>query len=179
MSTHAHGAAAILWPRRRQGILWTWQLCTGCWPGTTTVGFCKRITRLGQSPLQFRFSIADQPPAKSYIFACGAETRRRSNIHLLQSRFSIADQPPGKTCPPQVVVSEAEKTILARKKITAEKALKKKDLDKMNDGELLLLPLKDFRDHGKKEWKKNVAGNFGKQNSEQMKRLIGTNKFNK
>ena len=97
-------------------------------------------------------------------------------------RFDFANhfqkKHPGKTCPPQGVVSEAEKVILARKKITAKNALNKKDLDKMSDDELLLLPLKNFWNRGKKEWEKNVAGNFGKQNIEQMKQLFGTNKFN-
>ena len=83
---------------------------------------------------------------------------------------------PGKSCPTKGVVSESEKAILARKKITAKKALNKNDLDKVSDDELRLLPLKDFWDHGKKEWKKNVAGNFGKQNNEQWKRLFGKNK---
>ena len=89
------------------------------------------------------------------------------NDHLWRFDFAnhFQKKHPGKSCPPQGVVSEAEKAILARKKITAKKALNKKDLDKMSDD-------------GKKEWKKNVAGNFGKQNSEQMKRLFGTNKFN-
>ena len=102
------------------------------------------------------------------------------NDHLWRFDFAnhFQKKHPGKTCPPQGVVSEAEKVILARKKITAKKALNKKDLDKMSDDELLLLPLKNFWNRGKKEWEKNVAGNFGKQNSEQMKKLFGTNKFN-
>ena len=37
-------------------------------------------------------------------------------------------------------------------------ALCVKDLEKLNEEELKLLPLKDFWDATKKEWKKNVFG---------------------
>ena len=46
-----------------------------------------------------------------------------------------------------------------RKKIgTTANALCVKDLEKLNEEELKLLPLKDFWDATKKEWKKNVFG---------------------
>ena len=54
--------------------------------------------------------------------------------------------------------------------------MSKKDLDKLSDDSLKLLPLKDFWDANKKKWKKNSAGTFGKQQSSRMKRLFGKEK---
>ena len=57
-------------------------------------------------------------------------------------------------------------------------ALLAKDFVKLTDDELLLLPLKDFWDSRKKQWKKNAAGGFAKQNSSRIKNLFGKSKFN-
>ena len=48
-----------------------------------------------------------------------------------------------------------------------------KDLEKLNEEELKLLPLKDFWDATKKEWKKNVFGMFAKRSSVKMKKIFG------
>jgi len=51
-------------------------------------------------------------------------------------------------------------------------ALSVKDLEKLNDNELKLLPKKDFWDAKKKEWKKNAYGTFAKRNSVKMKKIL-------
>ena len=43
----------------------------------------------------------------------------------------------------------------------------------INEKELKLLPLKDFWDATKKEWKKNVFGTFAKRKSVTMKNIFG------
>ncbi len=80
-------------------------------------------------------------------------------------------------CPPEGTVSDAEKGILNKKAKRVQNGLNKRDLDKLTDGELRMLPLKDFWDPKKKEWKKSTAGIFGKQNSTRMKRIFGESKF--
>ena len=47
-----------------------------------------------------------------------------------------------------------------------------KDLGKLNEEELKLLPLKDFWDATKKVWKKNAFGTFAKRNSVTMKKIL-------
>ena len=47
-----------------------------------------------------------------------------------------------------------------------------KDLEKLNEEELKFLPLKDFWDATKKEWKKNVFDTFAKRNSVKMKEIL-------
>ena len=80
-------------------------------------------------------------------------------------------------CPPEGIISSAEKAILKKNKHGSKNALTKSDLDQLNDEELKLFPLNDFWDSKKKEWKKSVAGNFGKQNNARMKSLFEENKF--
>ena len=79
--------------------------------------------------------------------------------------------------PGVAVIPEAEKSLLQKKKSFRKNALKKEDLERLNDSELLLLPLTDFWDSKKKNWKTNVYGNFGKRNSDRMKNLFGQEKF--
>ena len=65
------------------------------------------------------------------------------------------------------------KGILQKKQQRTANALSVKDLEKLNEEELKLLPLKDFWDAAKKEWKKNVFGTFAKRNSVTMKKIFG------
>ena len=65
---------------------------------------------------------------------------------------------PDKECPSEGIISKAEKGILEKKQKRTANALCVKDLEKLNEEELKLLPLKDFWDATKKEWKKNVFG---------------------
>ena len=60
----------------------------------------------------------------------------------------------------------------AEKASRVANALSVKDLEKLNDNELKLLPKKDFWDAKKKEWKKNVYGTFAKRNSVKMKKIL-------
>ena len=68
---------------------------------------------------------------------------------------------------------KSEKGILEKKQQRTANALSVKDLEKLNEEELKLLPLKDFWDATKKEWKKNVFGSFEKRNSLTMKKIFG------
>ena len=52
-----------------------------------------------------------------------------------------------------------------------------KDPEKLKEEEIALLPLKDFWDSKKKEWKKNIFGTFVKCNSEKMKTIFGNQAF--
>ena len=80
---------------------------------------------------------------------------------------------PDKECPSEGIISEAEKGILEKKKQQTANALSVKDLEKLNEEELKLLPLKDFWDATKKVWKKNGFGTFAKRNSVMMKKIFG------
>ena len=77
-----------------------------------------------------------------------------------------------KECPSEGIISEAENGILEKKKQRTANALSVKDLEKLNEEELKLLPLKDFWDATKKVWKKNGFGTFAKRNSATMKKFL-------
>ena len=77
-----------------------------------------------------------------------------------------------KECLAEAIISQAEKGILQKKQVRVANALSVKDLDKLDDSELQLLPAKDFWDSKKKEWKKNVYGTFAKRNSVKMKKIL-------
>tara|TARA_B100001123_G_scaffold258076_1_gene287664 strand:- start:157 stop:483 length:327 start_codon:yes stop_codon:yes gene_type:complete len=77
---------------------------------------------------------------------------------------------------PGSLSSRKQKRVCCRRSFR-KNALKKQDLERLNDSELLLLPLTDFWDSKKKNWKTNVYGNFGKRNSDRMKNLFGQEKF--
>ena len=77
-----------------------------------------------------------------------------------------------KECPAEAIILQAEKGILQKKQVRVANALSVKDLDKLDDSELQLLPAKDFWDSKKKEWKKNVYGTFAKRNSVKMKKIL-------
>ena len=77
-----------------------------------------------------------------------------------------------KECPAEAIISQAEKGILQKKQVRVANALSVKDLDKLDDNELKLLPAKDFWDSKKKQWKKNVYGTFAKRNSAKMKNFL-------
>ena len=76
-------------------------------------------------------------------------------------------------CPSEDIISEAEKGILEKKNQRTANALFVKDLEKLNEEELKLLPVKDFWDATKKAWKKNAFGTFAKRNSVTMKKIFG------
>ena len=80
---------------------------------------------------------------------------------------------PEKECPAEAIISKAEKGILQKKQAIIANALSVKDLEKLDENELKLLPAKDFWDSKKKQWKKNVYGTFAKRNSVKMKKIFG------
>jgi len=83
-----------------------------------------------------------------------------------------------KSCPTEVLVSNAEKEITNKKAKNTRNNLLKTDLGKLSDAALKLLPLKDFWDSTQKKWKSNVYGTFAKQQSQRMKRIFGAENFN-
>ena len=87
-------------------------------------------------------------------------------------RKHVEKEHPEKECPAEAIISQAEKGILQKKQVRVANALSVKDLDKLDDNELKLLPAKDFWDSKKKEWKKNVYGTFAKRNSVKMKNIL-------
>ena len=80
-----------------------------------------------------------------------------------------------KECPAEAIISKAEKGILQKKKARLANVLSVKDLEKLDENELKLLPAKDFWDSKKKQWKKNVYGTFAKRNSVKMKIFLSIN----
>ena len=62
--------------------------------------------------------------------------------------------------------------ILQKKQARVANALSVKDLEKLNDHELKLLPKKDFWDEKKKEWKTNVYGTFVERHSVKLKKIL-------
>ena len=89
----------------------------------------------------------------------------------------MATKHSGQNCPPEGIVSAAEKEILAKKTRNTKNNLKLADLKKLSDDTLKLLPLKDFWDSSKKEWKNKTYGTFAKQQSSKMKRIFGKENF--
>ena len=84
---------------------------------------------------------------------------------------------PDEISPAEGIVSKEEKEIINKKLKNTRNCLLKTDLEKLSDEALKLLPLKDFWDSRKKEWKSNAYGTFAKQQSESMKRLFGAENF--
>ena len=87
----------------------------------------------------------------------------------------VTKEHPEKECPTEGILWVAEKAILQKKQVRVANALSSKDLEKLNDNELALLPAKDFWDSKKKEWKKNVYGTFAKRYSVKMKKILSIN----
>ena len=87
-------------------------------------------------------------------------------------------QHPEDQCPPEAIVSEAEKEIINKKSSNSKKNLKISDLQKLSDEALKLLPLKDFWNSSKKDWAKDNYGVFAKQQSSSIKRIFGEQNFN-
>ena len=82
---------------------------------------------------------------------------------------------PGQDCPAEGIVPDAEKEILKKKKKKQkENNLIISDLRKFSDDALKILPVKDFWDFKKKDWKSNQYGVFGKQCSQRMERIFWT-----
>ena len=82
---------------------------------------------------------------------------------------------PEKECPAEAIISKAEKGIYQKKKARVANALSVKDLEKLDENELKLLPTKDFWDSKQKQWKKNVYGTFAKRNSVKIKKILSIN----
>ena len=70
----------------------------------------------------------------------------------------VKEDHPGKECPAEGIISKAERGILEKKQTRKANALSVKDVDKLDEDELKLFPLKDFWDSTKKEWKKKSLG---------------------
>jgi len=85
---------------------------------------------------------------------------------------------PEQDCPPEAIVSTAEKEIITKKAKNSKKNLKISDLQKLSDDALKLLPLKDFWDSAKKDWTNSQYGIFAKQQSSKIKRIFGNQNFN-
>ena len=97
----------------------------------------------------------------------------REDFVAIRYAKNVTKNHPDKECPSEGIISEAEKGILEKKKQRTANALSVKDLEKLNEEELKLLPLKDFWDATKKAWKKNAFGTFAKRNSVTMKKIFG------
>ena len=89
----------------------------------------------------------------------------------------MSSKHPGQACPPEAVVSEAEKELINKKSKNSKKNLKISDLQKLSDDALKLLPFKYFLDSSKKKWTKSQYGTFARQQSSRMKRLFGEQNF--
>ena len=113
-------------------------------------------------------------PVKNYPMECGF-CKESFWRHDMEKHF--AKDHPGQECPTDGFISAQEKEILKKKARNTKNNLLISDLSKLTDAALKILPLKDFWDAKKKEWKKSVYGTFGKQQSVRMKRLFGESNF--
>ena len=75
-------------------------------------------------------------------------------------------------CPTDGILSKAENGISQKKQARVANSQFVKDLEKLHDNGLWMLPKEDFWDAKKKEWKKNVYGTFAKRNSVKMKKIL-------
>ena len=89
----------------------------------------------------------------------------------------VVNKHSGQDCPTEGIVSAAEKEIITKKAKNVKNNLIISDLKKLSDEALKILPLKDFWDSKKKQWKSNAYGTFAKQQSSRMKRLLGEETF--
>ena len=113
-------------------------------------------------------------PLKNHPVTCPSCSEKVWRLDL-PNHFTISH--PGEIIPDVAVIPEAEKSLLKKKKSFRKNALKKEDMVRLTDNELLLLPHMGFWDNRKKNWKTNIYGNFGKRNSDRMKNLFGQEKF--
>ena len=97
------------------------------------------------------------------------------SVWRFDMRKHVEKEHPEKEFPAEAIISKAEKGILQKKKARLANALSVKDLEKLDENELKLLPAKDFWDSKKKQWKKNVYGTFAKRNSVKMKIFLSIN----
>ena len=109
-------------------------------------------------------------PLANYPMSC---PHCEKSLWRFDMQKHVTKNHPDKECPSEGIISKAEKGILQKKQERTANALSVKDLEKLNEEELKLLPLKDFWDATKKEWKKNVFGTFAKRNSVKMKKIFG------
>ena len=112
-------------------------------------------------------------PLKNYPMSC---TFCEKTVWRFDMLLHMKEHP-DEECPAEGVVSEAEKGLLRAKKKRTANALSARDLGKLTDDQLRLLPTKDFWDESKKKWKTNYIGTFAKQNSLRMKRIFGPAAF--
>ena len=113
-------------------------------------------------------------PVKNYPMECGI---CKEYIWRYDMQKHFEKKHPGKEFPPDGIVSAEEKEILRKKKKNSKNNLLISDLNKLTDGALKILPLKDFWDAKTKKWKENNYGIFGNQQTARMKRLFGENNF--
>lgn len=113
-------------------------------------------------------------PLKNHPVTCPSCNEKFWRFDL-QNHFKISHTE--EIIPGVAVIPEAEKSLLQKKKSFRKNAFKKEDLERLNDSELILLPLTDFWDSKKKNWKTNAYGNFGKRHCGRMKNLFGQEKF--
>ena len=94
----------------------------------------------------------------------------------MKKHFTISH--PQEIIPEVAIIPEEEQNLIKKKKSFRKNALKKEDLARLVDKELALLPITDFWDTKKKKWKTSVYGNFGKRNSNRMKKLFENKTLN-
>jgi len=113
-------------------------------------------------------------PLKNYSMKCGFCDEF---VWRFDMEKHVNQKHPGQDCPAEGIVSDAEKEILKKKKRIKKNNLIISDLRKLSDDALKILPLKDFWDFKKKDWKDIQYGTFGKQISPRMKRIFGQERF--
>ena len=91
----------------------------------------------------------------------------------MKNHFTISH--PQEVIPEVAIIPEEEQNLIKKKKSFRKNALlvKQEDLARLVDKELAFLPITDFWDTKKKKWKTSVYGNFGKRNSDRMKKIFG------
>ena len=94
----------------------------------------------------------------------------------MKNHFAISH--PQEVIPEVTMIPEEEQNLIKKKKSFRKNALKKEDLARLVDKELVLLPITDFWDTKKKTWKSSMYGNFGKRNSDRVKKFLENKTLN-
>ena len=113
-------------------------------------------------------------PVKNFPMECPSFSKPFSRFDM-KNHFTISH--PQEVIPEVAMIPEEEQNLIKKKKSFRKNALKKEDLARLVDKELVLLPITDFWDTKKKTWKSSMYGNFGKRNSDRMKNIFGKQNF--
>ena len=118
--------------------------------------------------------ISSASPFSNYPMKCGACD---AFIWRFDFQKHYKNKHEGEDCPPDAILSQAEKNILQHKSAKSKLKMSKKDFDRLSDEELKLFSYTDFWSVKKHTWASGDAWRFGKRKSTKLKELFGAENF--